>query len=82
MHDLRDAASDNPTWTLSACFSPEPGAAYTDLSPVIGESTAKRTDRRVINRGNKGVGFKVTRQNASALARLYGLGAVTYSREK
>lgn len=82
MHDLRDAASDNPTWTISYCTSPEAGAAYTALSPVIAESAAKQTDRRAVNIASKGIGFKVTRQNAAAFARLYGIGAVTYEREK
>lgn len=82
MHDLRDAASDNPTWTISYCTSPEAGAAYTALSPTIGETTAKQTDRLEVKVANKGLGFKVTRQNAAAFARLYGIGAVVYEREK
>lgn len=82
MHDLRDAASDNPTWTVSYCESPEGGATYTALSPTIGASTAKRTDRLPVQVPNKGLGFRLTRQNAAAYARLYGIGAVTYAREK
>jgi hypothetical protein len=81
-HDLRDAATDDPTWTLSYCTSPEAGAAYTALSPTIGETTKKTTNRRAINTPNKGLGFKVTRQNAASFARLYGIGAVAYQREK
>lgn len=82
LHDLRDAASDLPTWTVAVCTSPEAGAAYTTLSPTIGATTAKKTDRLPIQVANKGLGFKVTRQNAAALARLYGIGAVVYGREK
>ena len=81
-HDLRDAATDAPTWTLAYCTSPEAGAAYTALTPTIGKTTQKQTDRLPIQVANKGIGLKITRQNASAFARLYGLGAVTYAREK
>jgi hypothetical protein len=82
LHDLRDAASDAPTWTVSYCTSPEAGAAYTALSPTIGATTKKQTDRLPINVPSKGIGLKVTRQNAAAFARLYGVGAVAYEREK
>lgn len=80
-HDLRDAASDSPTWTIAFCDSPEPGATYTALSPTISATTKKTTVDRQIHYKNAGLGFKVTRANASAFARLYGLGATVYSRE-
>jgi hypothetical protein len=80
-YDLRDAASDNPTMTLSFCTSPEAGAAYTTMSPVIAETTGKTTTRIPIHMPSRGMGFKVTRQNASSVARLYSLGATVYSRE-
>jgi hypothetical protein len=82
LHDLRDAATDAPTWTVSYCTSPEAGAPYTAMSPTIGATTMKQTDRLPINVASKGIGLKVTRQNASSFARLYGVGAVTYEREK
>jgi hypothetical protein len=82
MHDLRDAAADLPTWTISYCTSPESGAAYTALTPAVAATTAKQTDRRQVDVANKGLGFKLTRQNAAAYARLYGLGSVAYAREK
>lgn len=81
MHDLRDAAADVPTWTLSYCDSPEPGAAYTALSPTIGATTKKSTTRRQVHHKSRGLGFKITRQNAAAYARLYGIGATVYQRE-
>lgn len=81
MHDLRDAASDNPTWTLFYCDSPESGATYTALAPVVGKTTKKTTVRRQAHHKSRGLGFKLTRQNASAVARLYGIGATVYSRE-
>lgn len=82
MHDLRDAATDAPTWAMSYCTSPEAGAAYTALSPTLGATTNKDTARLAIGVASKGLGFKVTRANASSFARLYGLGAVAYEREK
>jgi hypothetical protein len=80
-YDLRDAASDDPTMTYAYCTSPEAGAAYTTLSPVAGETTKRTTTRIPIRMKNRGLGFKVTRQNAASFARMYGLGATVYSRE-
>lgn len=80
-YDLRDAASDNPTYTVSYCTSPETGAAYTALSPTYTETLMREAKRRPIRRKSRGMGFKVTRTNASALARIYGIGARVYSRE-
>jgi hypothetical protein len=81
MHDLRDAAADLPTWALSWCDSPEAGAAYTAAGAAVGATTKKTTVKRQIHHKNAGLGFKLTRANASAIARLYGLGATVYSRE-
>lgn len=80
-HDLRDAAADNPTWTLAYCTSPEPSAPYTTLSPALVESTMRVSPRVPVRRKSRGMGFKVTRQNASALARIYAIGATVYNRE-
>jgi hypothetical protein len=80
-YDIRDAASDNPTFTVSYCTSPETGAAYTALSPTYTETTMREARRRPIHRKSRGMGFKVTRTNASALARIYGIGADVYGRE-
>jgi hypothetical protein len=81
MHDLRDAAADVPTWTLAWCDSPEAGAAYTTAGTTIGATTKKTTVRRQIHHKSRGMGFKLTRTNAAAFARLYGIGATVYSRE-
>jgi hypothetical protein len=80
-YDIRDAASDNPTFTVSYCTSPENGAAYTALAPTYTETTMREAKRRPIRRKSRGMGFKVTRSNASALARIYGIGADVHSRE-
>ena len=80
-YDLRDAASDIPTFTVAYCTSPETGAAYTTLSPTYPATTMRETKRSPIHRKSRGLGFKVTRSNASALARVYGIGARVYGRE-
>lgn len=81
MYDQRDAANDEPTATLSYCDSPESGAAYTALSPTFPKTTKKTTLRRQLHHKGRGLGFKLTRTNASAVARIYGIGATVYSRE-
>jgi len=80
-HDLRDAATDSPTWTIFVCTSPESGAAYTALSPTVTATTARKTIRRPIRLKSHGLGFKLTRANASAAARIYNVGATVYPRE-
>jgi hypothetical protein len=81
MHDLRDAASDVPIWTVAYCVSPEAGAAYTTLSRTAAATTKKTTVRIPVAHKGRGLGFKLTRTNAASFARLYGLGATVYSRE-
>jgi len=80
-HDLRDAAADAPTWTIAYTKSPEAGAAYTTLSPTVGASTGKQSVKVPIHDKSIGMGFKLTRTNASSFARLYGVGATVYKRE-
>jgi hypothetical protein len=81
MFDIRDAATDNPTMTVAVTASPEAGAAYTTLSPTLAKTTKKTTTRIPIRTKNRGLGLKITRANASAVARLYGFGATVYQRE-
>lgn len=80
-HDLRDAASDLPTWTAAYCVSPESGSAYTALTPTITATTKKTLVRVPVMTKNSGLGFKLTRTNAAALARIYALGATVYALE-
>lgn len=80
-HDLRDAGSDAPKWTISYTNSPEDGAAYTALSPTFAATTKRVTVRAPVQTKNSGLGFKLTRTNAAAAARIYALGATVYARE-
>lgn len=80
-NDLRDAASDSPTFTVSYCTSPEPGASYTALSPTLTATTMREAPRLPIRRKSRGMGFKVTRSNAASYVRIYGIGADVHSRE-
>lgn len=79
-YDLRDSGSDDPTMTVSYITSPE-STSYTSCSPALAETTAKKTIRRKLHKANTGLGFKVTRANASAQAKIYGIGATVYQRE-
>jgi hypothetical protein len=78
--DLRDAASDSPTMTVSYVLSPE-SASYTDCTPTLAATTAKKTDRRPVYKANSGMGFKVSRTNSAASAKLYALGATLHALE-
>jgi hypothetical protein len=80
-YDLRDAASDDPTMTFAYCTSPEAGASYTTMSPLVAETTKRTTTRIPIDVPSRGIGFKITRQNAASFARLYSLSATVYARE-
>lgn len=80
VYDLRDAASDSPTFTLGVIKSPEQ-TSYTSLSPTIAATTKREPVRRRIQQASRGMGFKLTRANASSDARVYALGASVYARE-
>jgi hypothetical protein len=72
-YDLRDAASDNPTLTVSYLTDPA-GTSYTALSPTLTETTAR--DRKRVAFGaapTYGVAVKVAQTNASSDTRLYAL---------
>lgn len=79
-YDLRDAGSDNPTMSIGFVTSPE-ATVYTTITPALAETTAKKTVRRKLHKHNTGLGFKVTRSNAAAQAKIYALGATVYQRE-
>lgn len=78
--DLRDAASDNPTWTISYVTSPE-STSYTSLGTTFAETTAQTPRRFTLGQSNYGMAFKVTRQNAASDARLIRLRAEVHKRE-
>lgn len=78
-YDLRDAASDDPTLTISYLTSPE-SSAYTVLSSVS-ETSAFSRQRVPLRRVANGFGFKLSRANASSDARLYSLELDGYPEE-
>lgn len=80
-YDLRDAASDNPTLTLSYVTTPE-GASYTSITPTVAESSAfNRVGRSFGPSGARGgkiipeLGVKIAQSNASSDTRIYQLEA-------
>lgn len=81
-YDLRDAATDAPTMTLAYTESPEPGASYVTMSPTLPATTKRLMAKIPVAEKNNGFAFKITRTNAAALARLYGLAALVYPLER
>lgn len=79
-HDTRDAASDNPTQTISYVTSPE-ATDYTFLHALSDETSAKQRDRAYMRFSADGVGFKVAQTGASSDTRIYGLQADVHGRE-
>jgi hypothetical protein len=77
---MTDAASDNPAVTLSYIETPE-ATSYTALTPTVTENTAQRRYRRVVNRSNFGMAFKVTQANASGDTRFTRLSGEVHKRE-
>jgi hypothetical protein len=79
-YDLRDAASDNPTLTMSYVTSPE-STSYSSISSTLPETLAKTYKRRSINKEAFGVGLKLAQTTASAQTRIYALGIEGHARE-
>ncbi len=79
-HDTRDAASDNPTQTISYVTSPE-ATSYTSLGS-LSETTVMDRKRLAMRFSSSGVGFKVAQTNASADTRIYALEADVHGREQ
>lgn len=76
-YDMRDAATDDPTLTLSYVTTPE-SSSYTSITPTVAESTAwNRVGRSFGPSGARGgkiiplLGLKVAQTNASSDTRLY-----------
>jgi hypothetical protein len=85
-YDLRDAATDNPTLSLSYITSPE-ATSYTAVSGTFPESAARTRQRKALNATtggvvSEGIGLKVTQTNASSDTRLYALEADLRLRER
>jgi hypothetical protein len=85
-YDTRDAASDNPTLTISYITSPE-STSYTAVTGLDGnayplpETTAYTTATRRIFKSSRGIGFKIAQTNASSDTRGYELAVIAGQRE-
>ena len=85
-YDIRDAASDNPTLTLSYITSPE-NTSYTAITDLAGsgdtldETSTITRARRFVNKSAIGAAFKVAQSNASSDTRLYALEVERHARE-
>lgn len=82
-YDLVDAASDNPTITVS--YAIDPNGSYTSISNALTETSAGYDDaRRTIGSSGKrapGMAFKFAQSNASANTRMSALLAEIHTRE-
>lgn len=80
-YDTRDAASDNPTLTLSYVTSPE-ATSYTAVATAFSKTTVQTKARRDIGKKALGIGFKLHQTNASSDTRVYAVGAELHALEK
>lgn len=69
---MTDAASDNPTFTVSYATDLE-SSSYTALGSTLSENSAVSRVRIPFGVGSEGVSLKITRVNASARFELYAL---------
>jgi hypothetical protein len=86
LYDLRDAASDQPAFTLSYLTSPEATSysAVTDYAGngnTLAETSEITRARRKIRKAVYGVALKVAQNNASSDSRIYRLEADDHKRE-
>jgi hypothetical protein len=79
-YDLRDAATDNPTLTLSYITEPE-ATSYTAVTKLDGsaytlaETSRSERVRRKLNEQTDGIALKLAQTNASSVTKLYELEA-------
>lgn len=73
-YDLR-AGSGGSTMLLSQVLTPEPGAAYTAMSPALPSGTKYIRRNTRVGKFALGIGFRVTLSAAAADARLYSFEA-------
>ena len=76
VYDLRDAASDNPTFTLAYITDPT-STSYTNVvdyaaasAPLV-ETTSMQRVRRRVGVDALGIGFRLTQTNAASTEALY-----------
>jgi hypothetical protein len=85
-YDLRDAASDNPTLSVSYVLTPE-ATLYSNATDSAGsdrsfaESVSQTRARARIRKTGRGVALRVTQTNASAATKLYDLALTGHARE-
>lgn len=86
-YDLRDAASDNPTLTLSYATSPELESytAVTDLSTgsgyTLAETTAEAHARRRVAKRSRGISWKLAQTNAASACKVFAVDATVYRQD-
>lgn len=80
-YDVRDAASDNPTLTVSYIDSPEE-TSYTSLTPALAETNAYTRATVQLAIPVNGIGIKIAQSNPSSDTRLYALEADLQPRER
>lgn len=78
-YDLRDAASDDPTYAVSYITSPE-STSYTAIA-TLAETTARTRSRMRVGKSALGFGFKILQANASSDARIWSLDLQGHARE-
>ena len=79
-YDLRDAASDNPTYTVGMVNDPA-SSAYTTIGTLSETTGFRRGPRLPIRRHAEGFGFRVSQANAAAASRIYGIELDGYAEE-
>lgn len=78
-YDCEDAATDNPTLTVS--YIKDQDDAYTALSPALVEATTKTRSRLAVRLPSSALGLKIAQTNASASTRIHSIQADVHARE-
>jgi len=79
-YDLRDAATDNPTFAVSYATAPE-ATSYTSIG-TLAETTARARKRLRVGKSGLGFSFKIAQANASSDSRLWALELQGHAREQ
>lgn len=79
-YDLRDAASDNPTYTVGMVTDPA-STSYTTIGTLPETTGFRRGPRLPIRRHAEGFGFRVAQANAAAASKIYGIELDGYAEE-
>lgn len=80
-YDLRDAATDNPTLTVSYGKNPE-DTTYTAISTTLAETSSYTRARLRLGFKSPGLSFKLAQTGASAETKVYGIEVDAHEREK